>query len=66
MEKERIGMSEYMPIMEVLEKVREGCERYMYRIDDEGQCAEADDYVVALFHFEDYIEWVKWKQGRNK
>jgi hypothetical protein len=57
-------MSEYdtleqhdpMPLGEVLEKVREGCLRYMYLIDEEGYCAESDDYVVALAFFEDYME----------
>ena len=48
-----------MPLGETLEKVREGCERYMYLIDEEGQCAESDDYVVALAFFEDYIEQLR-------
>jgi len=44
-----------MPLGETLEKVREGCQRYMYRLDNEGN-PECDDYIVALAFFEDYIE----------
>ena len=52
-----------MTKLEAFEKVREGCERYMYRIDDEGQCAESDDYVVALAFFEDYLEELKSQEN---
>jgi len=45
-----------MDLIEAIEKVREGCLRYMYLIDEEGQCAEADDYVVALHFFDTYVE----------
>ena len=45
-----------MPLGEVLEKVREGCEMHMNQLDNDGYCAESDDYVVALAFFEDYIE----------
>ena len=67
-----------MSQLEVFEKVREGCERYMYLIDEEGQCAESDEYVVALAFFEDYIEkiieeeekeavaWADWGQDEKK
>ena len=48
-----------MPLDEVFEKVREGCERYMYLIDEEGQCAESDEYVVALHFFDTYMETLK-------
>ena len=48
-------------ILEHLEKVYEGCERYMYLIDDEGHCAESDDYVVALHFVYEYIESLKKK-----
>ena len=48
--------------LEVFEKVREGCLRYMYQLDEEGYCAESDDYVVALAFFDDYIE----KRKREK
>ena len=57
-------MSEYdtleqhdpMPLGEVFRKVREGCEMHMNQLDNDGYCAESDDYVVALAFFEDYIE----------
>jgi energy-converting hydrogenase A subunit M len=60
-------MSEYdileqhdpMPLMDVLNKVREGCEMHMNQLDNDGYCAESDDYVVALAFFEDYIEKIK-------
>ena len=55
----RYKMSE--EILEYLEKVYEGCERYMYLIDDEGHCAESDDYVVALHFVYEYIESLKKK-----
>ena len=48
-----------MPLMDVLEKVGEGCERYMYLLDEEGQCAESDEYVVALAFFADYMERIR-------
>ena len=44
---------EPMPLMNVLEKVRKGCLCHMYSLDEEGQCAESDEYVVALAFFED-------------
>ena len=47
-----------MPLGETLEKVREGCQRYMYRLDNEGN-PECDDYIVALAFFEDYIEQLR-------
>ena len=48
-----------MPLGEALMKVREGCERYMYLIDEEGQCAESDEYVIALHFFDTYLEELK-------
>ena len=67
------GMSEYdtlerhdpMPLGEVLEKVRKGCLCHMYRLDEEGQCAESDDYVVALAFFEDYLEELRSQEVKN-
>ena len=44
--------------LEIFEKVREGCQGYMYRLDNEGN-PECDDYIVALAFFEDYIEELK-------
>jgi|TARA_R110000803_G_scaffold168396_1_gene231504 hypothetical protein len=48
-------------ILEHLEKVYEGCQRYMYRMDEEGHCAESDNYVVALHFVYEYIESLKEK-----
>ena len=48
-----------MPLGDILEKVREGCEMYMNQLDNDGYCSESDDYVVALAFFEDYIEKIK-------
>ena len=48
-----------MSFGEALKKVREGCERYMYLIDEEGQCTESDEYVVALHFFDTYLEELK-------
>ena len=45
-----------MPLGEVLEKVREGCQMHMNWLDQTGYCEESDDYVVALAFFEDYME----------
>ena len=64
---DRCLMSEYdileqhdpMPLMDVLEKVREGCEMHMNQLDNDGYCAESDEYVVALAFFEDYLEKIK-------
>ena len=52
-----------MPLGEVLEKVREGCQMHMNWLDEVGYCKESDDYVVALAFFEDYIELLKSKGG---
>ena len=60
-------MSEYdtleqhdpMPLGEVLEKVREGCQMHMNWLDQVGYCRESDDYVVALAFFDDYIEQLR-------
>jgi hypothetical protein len=51
-----------MPIIEVLEKVREGCTMQMNWLDENGYSSESDDYVVALAFFEDYIEGIKQKE----
>ena len=64
-------MSEYdtleqhdpMPMLEVFEKVREGCQFHMNQLDNDGYCTESDDYVVALAFFEDYIEELRGKEG---
>ena len=50
-----------MPLSEGLEKVREGCQCYMYDLDEQGYCEASDDYVVALAFFDDYIELLKSK-----
>ena len=54
-----------MPLMDVLEKVREGCEMHMNQLDNDGYCAESDDYVVALAFFEDYIEKIKAEEEQE-
>ena len=58
MEQERIGMRKHkpMPLIEVLEKVQEGCEMHMNQLDNDGYCKESDDYVVALAFLEDHLE----------
>ena len=52
-----------MPKLEVFEKVSEGCEMHMNQLDNDGYCAESDDYVVALAFFEDYMEELR-KHGK--
>ena len=64
-------MSEYdtleqhdpMPKLEVFEMVRQGCSMHMNQLDNDGYCAESDDYVVALAFFDDYIEELKSKEN---
>ena len=51
-----------MKKIKVFEKVREGCEMHMNQLDNDGYCAESDDYVVALAFFEDYIEELKSRE----
>jgi hypothetical protein len=66
-------MSEYdtleqhdpMPLLEALKKVREGCEMHMNQLDNDGYCAESDDYVVALAFFEDYIEKIRAEEEKE-
>ena len=69
--------NEPMPLVDMLEKVREGCEMHMNQLDNDGYCSESDDYVVALAFFEGYIEKIKseeekeamreeeWNRGNN-
>jgi|TARA_B110000495_G_scaffold7291_1_gene5361 hypothetical protein len=45
-----------METIEAIEKVRDGCLRYMHLIDELGQCRESDEYVVALHFFDTYME----------
>ena len=52
-----------MPLIEVLEKVQEGCEMHMNQLDNDGYCAESDDYVVALAFFEDYLEELRSQEN---
>jgi hypothetical protein len=51
-----------MKKLEVFKKVREGCQFHMNQLDNDGHCAESDDYVVALAFFEDYIEDLQAEQ----
>jgi len=45
-----------MPLIEVLEKVQEGCQMHMNWLDQVGYCKESDEYVVALAFLEDHLE----------
>lgn len=49
--------------LEVFEKVREGCEMHMNQLDNDGYCAESDEYVVALAFFDNYIEELKSQEN---
>ena len=48
-----------MSFGEALDKVREGCEMHMNQLDNEGYCAESDEYVIALHFFDTYLEELK-------
>ena len=65
MKYDTIEQHDPMPLVEVLEKVREGCEMHMNQLDNDGHCAESDEYVVALAFFDDYIEKIK-KEEENE
>ena len=52
-----------MDKLEVFEMVRQGCSMHMNQLDNDGYCAESDDYVVALAFFDDYIEELKSKEN---
>ena len=52
-----------MTKLEVFEKVRIGCEMHMNQLDNDGYCAESDDYVVALAFFEDYLEELRSQEN---
>ena len=52
-----------MDKLEVFEKVRKGCEMHMNQLDNDGYCAESDDYVVALAFFEDYLEELRSQEN---
>ena len=54
-----------MPIVDVLEKVRQGCEMYMNQLDNDGYCGESDEYVVALAFFDDHIEKIKSEEEKE-
>lgn len=53
-------------LIDVLEKVREGCEMHMNQLDNDGYCAESDEYVVALAFFDDYMEKLKTNNTEAK
>jgi hypothetical protein len=65
MDYDKLEQYEPMPLIEVLKKVREGCEMHMNQLDNDGYCAESDDYVVALAFFEDYIEKIKAEEEKQ-
>ncbi len=52
-----------MQLLQVLKKVREGCEMHMNQLDNDGYCAESDEYVVALAFLEDHIEDLEARQN---
>ena len=52
-----------MDKLEVFEMVRQGCSMHMNQLDNDGHCAESDDYVVALAFFDDYIEELKSQEN---
>ena len=54
-----------MTKLEVFEKVRIGCEMHMNQLDNDGYCAESDDYVVALAFFEDYLEELREEERKT-
>ena len=54
-----------MPIVDVLEKVRQGCEMHMNQLDNDGHCGESDEYVVALAFFDDHIEKIKSEEEKE-
>jgi hypothetical protein len=66
-------MSEYdtleqhdpMPLLDILYKVRAGCSMHMNRLDNDGYCAESDEYVVALAFFDDYIEKMEEEEEKK-
>jgi hypothetical protein len=62
-EYDKLEQYDPMTLIEVLEKVRQGCQCHMYRLDEQGCCSESDDYVVALAFFEDYIEKIKEEEA---
>ena len=64
-EYDKLDQHDLMPIVEVFKKVREGCEMHMNQLDNDGYCAESDDYVVALAFFEDYIEKIEAEEERE-
>tara|TARA_R100000808_G_scaffold2055_1_gene8709 strand:+ start:822 stop:1025 length:204 start_codon:yes stop_codon:yes gene_type:complete len=55
-EYDTIEQHDPIPLGDILQKVREGCAMHMNQLDNDGHCAESDDYVVALAFFDDYIE----------
>lgn len=65
-EYDRLEQHDPMPLIDVLEKVREGCQCHMYSLDERGYCGESDDYVVALAFFEDYLEELKSRERKGK
>ena len=44
-----------MHISEAIDLVVEGCKMHMNQLDNDGYCAESDNYVVALSVFDDWM-----------
>jgi hypothetical protein len=57
----KLWLNEDEDILEHLEKVYEGCDMHMNQLDNDGYCAESDEYVVALHFVYEYIESLKEK-----
>ena len=50
---------EPMSVGEAFNLVMKGALCHMYSLDEEGYCAESDEYVVALYVMEDFRETLK-------
>jgi len=55
-------MTEQMPITEALEYASKALRAHLHYLDECGQCAESDDFVVALAVVDDHLEDLKGRE----
>tara|TARA_Y100000590_G_scaffold143436_2_gene164814 strand:+ start:61955 stop:62155 length:201 start_codon:yes stop_codon:yes gene_type:complete len=54
-----------MHISEAIDLVVEGCKMHMNQLDNDGYCAESDNYVVALSVFDDWMEYIHEQEEQD-
>lgn len=54
-----------MHITDAIELIIKATQSHLHYLDEEGLCKESDDYVVALYVFENWIELVRREEEKE-